>query len=956
MSTAPRTPAPAGIEDRVLAVVSDFAAELRGEGAAAVGARDSLERDLGIGSLERVELLVRLEGAFGVRLGDSVMADAETPADLAMAVGAAAAVGTAAGGGTTAAVDAAAADGAAAGAPAGRAPAAQRERSYPVRGEPGSPAGAATVVEALRWHVERGADRAHIHLRDDDGGETPLSYGWLWEEAARVAAGLGARGLRRGDTVAIMLRTERRFFPTFIGTLMAGCVPVPLYPPFRPDRIAEYARRQVAILQNAGARLLVTFRDVERLAGLLTRQVPSLEAVAGADALADEPRPPLPVTTDHPALIQYTSGSTGDPKGVLLSHGNLLANVRAIEQRLAVGPGDVAVSWLPLYHDMGLIGAWLGALYFGIPLALMSPLAFLARPVRWLRALHAHRGTLSPAPNFAFDLCATRIPDGELDGLDLGSVRVLLNGSEAVLPETIRRFVERFEPYGLDPAAVLPVYGLAECTVGLSTPPLGRRPRIDPVDRAAFQASGRAVPAPEGDARALRFVSCGRALPGHELQVADGSGRRAPERREGRVRFRGPSATRGYYRNPAATRGLVGDDGWLETGDLGYVAGGELFLTGRSKDLIITGGSNLYPHEAEAAAGAVPGIRTGCVAAFGAPDAERGTERFVIVAETRRTQPDERAALRRAVTRSVIDALGVAPDRVVLAPPGAVAKTSSGKIRRAATRDAWRGGRLGRRRLGAAGQWLRLAADAARAVAATWAGRAARLPFTAWVLALIAATGPVAWALVRIGPGGRRVDRIVGRWTRLLLALSGCRLDVRGRERAPAEGAVVFVANHASYLDPPLLMGVLPAGARFAVKARLADYPILGTVIRRAGHVPLRKDDQAQRIEGAGGLQGPLSRGEPLFVFPEGTFDEVPRLLPFRLGAFRAAVDAGCPVVPVAIRGARRIFPAATWLLRPGRIVVTFGPPLRPSGTAWPETVRLRDEARAFIAEHCGES
>ncbi|MCY4076970.1 MAG: AMP-binding protein [Acidobacteria bacterium] len=931
MPTAPRTPAGTGIEERVLAVVAELVGELRGERAPAVGPGDSLEADLGINSLERVELLVRLERAFGVPLGEGVLAEAETPSDLAAGV-------------------------AAAEAPAAAPPPPGPERYAPRRAGAGSPAGARSIVDALAWHVERAGDRTHIHLRQEDGSETPLSYAWLWDEASKVASGIAARGLRRGDAVAIMLRTEPRFFPTFVGTLMAGCVPVPLYPPFRADRIVEYARRQTAILQNAGARLLVTFREVERLAGLLTRQVASLESVAGADGLPGEPGQPRAAAGDDPALIQYTSGSTGHPKGVLLSHGNLLANIRAIERRLEVDSTDVAVSWLPLYHDMGLIGAWLGALYFGVPLALMSPLAFLARPVRWLRALDAHRGTLSPAPNFAFDLCTTRIPDRDLEGLDLSSVRVLLNGSEAVLPDTIRRFVERFEPYGLDPTAVLPVYGLAECTVGLSTPPLGRPQRIDWVHRATFQSSGHAAPSPAGDPQALGFVSCGRALPGHELGVVDADGTSAPERREGRVRFRGPSATRGYYRDPGATRAIAGEDGWLQTGDLGYIADGELFLTGRSKDLIIKGGSNLYPHEAEAAAGAVPGVRAGCVAAFGAADPERGTERFVIVAETRETGRDELAELRRAVTRRVTDAVGIAPDRVVLAPPGSVSKTSSGKIQRAATRDAWLQGRIGRRRAGLAAQWLRLGADAARTLLREWCARAGRLAFTVWVVTLVAATAPVAWALVRLGPGGRRVDRIVGRWTRLLMTLAGCRVEVAGRESTAAEGPAVFVANHASYLDSPLMMSVLPGGARFAVKARLTGYPILGMVIRHGGHIPLHKDDQSQRIEGAGDLGEPLLRGERVFVFPEGTFDEVPRLLPFRLGAFRAAVDADCPVVPVAIRGARRIFPAETWLLRPGRVAVTFGPPLRPSGTGWSEIVRLRDEARAFIAEHCGES
>ena len=927
MAHPPPASVDAGIEEQVLDVVTELVTELRGGARAAVARGDSLEDDLGVSSLERVELLIRLERACGVRLGDAAMSDAETPADLAAAI-----------------------------ANAGDAPTEPRpQRRATAVPASTSAATAATVVEALAWHAERVPDRVHMHLREDNGDETPLTYGWLWRAAQAVAGGLAERGLRRGDKVAIMLRTEQRFFPTFIGTLMAGCVPVPLYPPFRLDRIEEYIQRQVAILRNAEARILVTFGEVQRVAGLLVRQVPSLDSVATAEDVEGEPRRPVPATADDPALIQYTSGSTGQSKGVLLSHGNLLANIRAIVNRFDITATDVGVSWLPLYHDMGLIGAWLGPLYFGAPLALMSPLAFLARPVRWLQALDAHRGTLSPAPNFAFDLCTTRIADEELDGLDLSSVRVLLNGSEPVSPKTLRRFIERFAPCGLDPGAVYPVYGLAECSLGLSTPALGSAIRIDRVRRATFQASGHAEPAPGDDAGALQFVSCGRALPDHDLAVFGLDGSPAPERVQGRVRFRGPSTTRGYYRNDEATRELVGADGWLDSGDLGYLADGDLFLTGRAKDLIIKAGRNFYPHEAEELAGGVEGIRTGCVAAFGAADAERGTEQFVIVAETRTTGDAERAALAQAVSRKVGQALGVAPDRVVLAPPGSVAKTSSGKLRRGATRDAWLAGRIGRGRAGVAAQWLRLGAAAAGSALAAWSGRAARTLFTGYVLAVVLATAPIGWGLLLAIRRGGGADRIVGGWNRLVMRLGASPLKIVGRERVPVDSPVVFVANHASFIDSPVMMSALPVAVRFAVKARLATYPLIGLAIRKGNHIPLGKRDQSERVENAQAIRAPLDTGTSLFVFPEGTFQAAPRLLPFRLGAFRAAVDAGCPVVPVAIRGTRHIWPADTCLLRPGRVTVTFGAPLRASGSAWPEIVRLRDEARAFISEHCGE-
>ena len=920
-------PAPAGVEAQVLDVVTELVTELRGGTHSAVGRGDSLESDLGISSLERVELLVRLERTFGVRLGDEAMAVAETPADLAAAI---------------AAADNAADE---------RRP---RKRSATGAGSP-SAASARTVVEALAWHAERVPEQVHIQLREENGDETPLTYGWLWREAQAVAGGLAERGLGRGDTVAIMLRTEQRFFPTFIGTLMAGCVPVPLYPPFRLDRIEEYVQRQVAILRNAGARILVTFSEVERVAALLVRQVPSLDAVATAEVVTGDPRRPVPAADDDPALIQYTSGSTGQPKGVLLSHGNLLANIRALVRRFDITSRDVGVSWLPLYHDMGLIGAWLGPLYFGAPLSLMSPLAFLARPVRWLRALDAYGGTLSPAPNFAFDLCTTRIADAELAGLDLSSVRVLLNGSEPVSPETLQRFIDRFAPYGLDPGAVFPVYGLAECSLGLATPAPGAAIRIDRVRRARFQASGRAEPASDGDPGVLRFVSCGRALPDHELAVFGEDGERAPERVQGRVRFRGPSTTRGYYRNEEATRELIGTDGWLDSGDLGYLADGDLFLTGRAKDLIIKAGRNFYPHEAEELAGALPGVRTGCVAAFGVADAERGTEQFVILAETRVEDAEARAALARAVSTELGLALGVAPDRVVLAPPGSVAKTSSGKIRRGATRDAWLAGRIGRGRAGVAAQWLRLGAAAAGAALAQWTSRAAQAVFTGYVMTLVFSTAPIGWGLLFAIRHRGGADRIVGRWNRLVMRLSGCPLEVVGQERVPADSPVVFVANHASFIDSTVMMSALPVPVRFAVKARLATYPLIGLAIRKGNHIPLGKRDQSERVENADTIRAPLDAGTSLFVFPEGTFQEAPRLLPFRLGAFRAAVDAGCPVVPVAIRGTRRIWPAGTSLLRRGRVTVTFGEPLRPAGSDWSEIVRLRDEAREFISAHCGE-
>ena len=916
----------AGVERRVLAVLDAFVAELGStpvRGRVALG--DVLDRDLGLGSLERVELLARLEQAFGVRLPDAVLEEADTVRDLLSAV---------LGGGArplTAAVETAASVG-------GGVPAPESSR---------------TLLDVLRWHAQRDPDRVHVVLRLDDDHERRLTYGELWAAAGGVAAGLRARGVEPGTSVALMLRTEPDFFSAFFGVLLAGAVPVPIYPPARPGRLEEYASRQVKILDNAQARLLVTFPEVERVAGLLRPRVRSLAAVTTVPALtaAGAPTPPE-VGTDDTALIQYTSGSTGDPKGVRLTHANLLANIRALGIGLGVRPDDVCVSWLPLYHDMGLIGMWLGSLYHGVPVVILPPLAFLARPARWLRAISAHRATISAAPNFAFDLCVKRIPDDELAGVDLASWRLAMNGSEAVSVETLERFARRFAPCGFRAAALCPVYGLAESSVGLTLSPPGRGARVDRIRRATFESARRAEPAAPEDSAPLAFVSCGAPLPAHVVRIVDAAGAELPDRVEGRVQFRGPSVTAGYFRNPAATAEVL-HQGWMDSGDLGYLAGGELYVTGRRKDIIIKAGRNLYPQEVEELVGGVTGVRKGCVAAFGVGDPAIGTERLVVVTETRVTAPPARAALESAVRERVVDALGLPPDTIVLAAPGSVLKTSSGKIRRSATREAYLGGELGRQ-APARLQWLRLIAASLRARGARALETAGRVAFGAWVGVLLALTVPPLWALVYVLPRDT-VDRAVRGWSRLVLALAGLRPRVHGVERIPATGAVVFAANHSSYLDSVVLLAALPRAFRFVGKRELAGWPLVGAVVRRSGHLTVERADPSRSVEDAERVSTVIREGISLVVFPEGTFRAAPRLLPFRLGAFKAAVESGCPVIPVAIRGTRAILPAETWLPRRGAIEVTVGTPIVPREAAWREIVRVRDAARAEIARSAAE-
>jgi 1-acyl-sn-glycerol-3-phosphate acyltransferase len=926
---APPTGGRSDVEREVLAVLTGLLAELGGARAQGrVALDDALERDLGLGSLERVELLVRLERAFGVRLPDAVMAEAVSARDLVAALLS----------GATA--------------PAEGVP----ERAGPVPPGVAAPASTRTLDEVLRWHAERNPERITVSVRDDDGAEHEISYGRLWRRAAAIAAGLVERGLEPGERVALMLRTEPAFFEAFFGVLVAGGVPVPIYPPFRPDQIEEYARRQTGILQNAEARWLVTFPAAVRVAGLLRPRLPCLKEVLTADALAVDGALFSGVrrAASDPALIQYTSGSTGEPKGVLLTHANLLANITAIEAAIELRPDDVGVSWLPLYHDMGLIGTWLTALHFGLPVAILSPLAFLARPARWLWTLHRHRGTVSPAPNFAFELCVRRIDDHEIEGLDLASWRLAFNGSEPVSPETIERFTRRFVRYGFRPDAMCPVYGLAESSVALTVPPMGRGPRVDRIVRESFQSRREAVPAPTDDANPLRFVACGRPLVGHDVRIVDATGRPLPERLEGRIEFRGPSVTAGYFRRPDATRAVM-HEGWMDSGDLGYVADGELFVTGRQKDIIIKGGRNLYPQELEEVVGDLPGVRKGCVAAFGVPDPEAGTERLVVVAETR--EPAARHdALRGAIVDRVVTTLGVPPDVVAIVPPRSVLKTSSGKIRRSATRDAYLAGKVARGRRPARWQVARLLLADALAFLQASATGARRLAYGLWVGCLLAVGLPFIWGVLILAPAGRRADRLLRAFCRALLALAGCRLRVDGLEHLAGVGAAVLAANHASYVDSVVLLAALPQTLSFlfVAKRELLKTPFVATVIRKVGYLTVERFALSASVADAATVTAALRGGTSLLVFPEGTFRRTPGLLPFRLGGFKAAVESGRPIVPIAIRGTREVLPADAWLPSRHAVRVTIGAPIRPGAEGWPEMVRLRDLTRATIEAQLG--
>lgn len=888
----------------------------------------NLDRDLGLDSLARAELISRLDKEFGVKLPDLVLVEANTPGDLLTAL-------------KQADPELGLSE-----------PAESKYTSLELVEEPIS---AETIIEALLFHVRNHPDRPHLRVWISEDHQEQITYGELHDAALKVAHGLVSLGISPGDRVAIMLGSSREFFQAFFGVLYSGTIPVPIYPPFRPSQVEDHMQRQAGILRNAGVKILIISEEMQAVSSLLFDLAGDLKHIETVFGLTSNGALGKPVQADNQtvALIQYTSGSTGDPKGVVLTHANLLANIRAMGEALEAGSYDVFVSWLPLYHDMGLIGAWLGSLYYGAFAVIMPPLAFLADPSRWLRTIHHHKATLSAAPNFAFELCCKNIRKEQIDGLDLSSLRLILNGAEPVSPMTIDRFSERFAPYGFRREMMGPVYGLAENSVGLAFPPLGRAPPVNKVKRNVLSTEGRAEPADNDDPTALAFVACGHPLPRHEIRIVDDGGRELPDRYEGQLHFRGPSATAGYFRNDKKNQTLF-IEGWLDSGDRAFMHKGDVFITGRVKDMIIKGGRNIYPQEIEELTGQVEGVRKGCVAAISSPDPKAGTERLVLVVETRLISDVEREVLRQRIRETCALKLEMPPDVIELVPPRSVPKTSSGKIRRGATRELYEAGLLTAKqsglwlqllRLWVSGLMIRIRRSGLYLFQLVYAGYW-------WLVLLILAL--ITWFSVILLPRRDWRQGFVSRCSRLFLKLTGTVPEVTAEADVPGRDCIV-VANHSSYLDSLVLSAALPGSLTFVAKEELARQRIAGPFLRRLGTIFVRRTGVADSVEDTAILMDTVRRGERVVTFPEASLTRMPGLFPFRLGAFLAAAQTGKPVLPVVLRGTRTVLRGEQWFPRHGHIRVWIGTPVWPGGNDFNAAVQLRDKLRTKMLEICEE-
>jgi len=548
-----------------------------------------------------------------------------------------------------------------------------------VRSEVEARAPHATLVDALERAARLDAPFLTLHL-----GREPqvLDARGALEGAHRYAHALLGRGVGRGDRVLVMTPTSAAFVHAFLGTMLAGAIPVPLASPMTLGGVDRFLANLTAVVEGSGARCLIAS---DRILSALSDNR-ALSQMVVESLCSDHAPPPPPRHGRHlpsldaaqPAFIQYTSGTTGRPKGAVISQRAVVANTFAIARSLSLREDDVGASWLPLFHDMGLIGVVLTALCHRFPVHVTSPERFLMSPVNWLDLIAEHRATITAAPNFAYDLCVSRCrhDPGKLD-----SLRAVLNGAEPVQPDTLQRFDGRFGGFGFDSRSHTPVYGMAENTLAATFSDPRQAVQCLDLDRAALEQQGAAIDSSSRSAKQL--VCVGSPVAGTSIAITGPEGRTLAEDRVGEVRIAGASLMDGYFQDDEATEAAI-EDGWLKTGDLGFVRDGRLYLTGRAKEVIIKGGRNISPHDLEQAAEEVSGVVRGGVIAFGRPNRERGTDDVVVHAETRERSEDARKLMTQTIVGGVLASQGVKVDEVVLRPPGSLARTTSGKLRRSA--------------------------------------------------------------------------------------------------------------------------------------------------------------------------------------------------------------------------------------------------------------------------------
>jgi acyl-CoA synthetase (AMP-forming)/AMP-acid ligase II len=542
-----------------------------------------------------------------------------------------------------------------------------------------------TVLDAFLQNISD----APVNLLAGLHGEAQMiSRQEIYGRGCALARKFQSLGVEQGDKVMTILPTGKPFLVSVFGAWLAGAAIVPIAPPAPGSDLDYYEKKLASMIQTAQPKVIVACDAVFGALKNLSELIVNIRVLPDTEVLFDFAGEPHAPHIPHPndiAHVQFTSGSTSFPKGAMISHSNICANVTSIAKVVFRGNAsdEKFASWLPIYHDMG-ITALTFSFYHGIELDLIPTETFIRNPAIWLKTISDARATLSPAPTFAYDLLGSRVSDARLKGIDLSSWRYAWVGAEPIFPKTLRKFNERFSEYGLSETTLKPCYGLAEATLAVSLTPLADSYKVAWVNQKLLRETGFAESITGAAENAVPITSCGTAISETEVKITNTAGAEVEERRQGRVLVRGASVMEGYLGDAKTP---IDQNGWLDTGDLGFVIGEDIYITGRAKDLIIRGGVNIHPQEIEKVADQIPDVRMGTAAAFSCVRHDTAKEEIILVVETRQKDESARQRIIEDIRRAVIGTANVQLDRIELAAPGTVPKTTSGKIQRGMCRE-----------------------------------------------------------------------------------------------------------------------------------------------------------------------------------------------------------------------------------------------------------------------------
>ncbi|MCP4132864.1 MAG: fatty acyl-AMP ligase [bacterium] len=546
-----------------------------------------------------------------------------------------------------------------------------------------------SISDAMLHYSRELPDRVCAYFRTNDDEEFVYTYSDIIKRSTALAYALKEKGLEQGDRVVVVLPTCPEFIFCFFGILLAGGIVVQAAPPLGFRDLKHYVDRLSHMIEDCGARFFISrhadFPSFEKEFPEYEGECAFLD-ISDFDFNRERTISYVPPSPDDICFIQYTSGSTGTPKGVPISHENIKSNLESIGAGLESEHDDICISWLPLYHDMGLIGGMLTPLYHNFPIIFFPPEAFIYQPIRWFRYITEYKASICLGNNFSYNYCLKKIKDKDLEGIDLSSLRTAFNGSEPINPQVLKKFHERFAKAGYAESAMFPCYGLAEATLAVTFAALWEPPKVLRLNRDSLHNGDRVVLAREDDEYAMEIVSVGKALHDMDVKICDSNNEPKKESTIGEIYIKGSAVMKGYYNQNKNNTGDTFHQGWLKTGDLGFIHNEELYITGRMKELIIIRGSNYYPADIEHVVKQVEGVDREA-AAFSYIDPGTGSENLALVFESKTNDQDRLKTIQKKIRQEVLDHFGILPHKVIPASPGDIPKTANGKLRRNHCKD-----------------------------------------------------------------------------------------------------------------------------------------------------------------------------------------------------------------------------------------------------------------------------